>query len=67
MIVVTGATGNVGRPLVQALVNAGAPVTAVSRRAAEAPAGVRSVRAEPIRPSRKASSLRSEAQTHCSC
>lgn len=30
--VVTGATGNVGRPLVSALVAAGVPVTAVSRR-----------------------------------
>lgn len=33
MIVVTGATGNVGRPLVEALVAAGEEVTAVSRRA----------------------------------
>ncbi len=32
MIVVTGATGNVGRPLVRALVEAGESVTAVSRR-----------------------------------
>jgi len=42
MIVVTGATGNVGRPLVQALTAAGEKVTAVSRRlpAADAPAGV---------------------------
>jgi uncharacterized protein YbjT (DUF2867 family) len=42
MIVVTGATGNVGRPLVQALAAAGAEVTAVSRRlsAADVPAGV---------------------------
>jgi uncharacterized protein YbjT (DUF2867 family) len=32
MIVVTGATGNVGRPLVQALAAAGEQVTAVSRR-----------------------------------
>jgi uncharacterized protein YbjT (DUF2867 family) len=32
MIVVTGATGNVGRPLVEALVAAGEQVTAVSRR-----------------------------------
>jgi uncharacterized protein YbjT (DUF2867 family) len=32
MIVVTGATGNVGRPLVQVLTAAGARVTAVSRR-----------------------------------
>ncbi|MFF3689916.1 SDR family oxidoreductase [Streptomyces sp. NPDC002187] len=42
MIVVTGATGNVGRPLVQALAAAGEQVTAVSRRPAEgeAPQGV---------------------------
>ncbi|WLQ42340.1 NAD(P)H-binding protein [Streptomyces laculatispora] len=33
MIVVTGATGNVGRPLVQALAAAGLEVTAVSRNA----------------------------------
>jgi uncharacterized protein YbjT (DUF2867 family) len=44
MIVVTGATGNVGRPLVQAL--AGERVTAVSRRQAELPAGVRHVQAD---------------------
>ncbi|MBD5784569.1 NAD(P)H-binding protein [Cellulosimicrobium terreum] len=31
MIIVTGATGNIGRPLVQNLVTAGYPVTAVSR------------------------------------
>ncbi|MEV5538614.1 NAD(P)H-binding protein [Saccharopolyspora shandongensis] len=43
MIVVTGATGNVGRPLVQSLVEAGEEVTAVSRRisAQDVPAGVR--------------------------
>ncbi|MGI8451129.1 MAG: SDR family oxidoreductase [Streptosporangiaceae bacterium] len=43
MIVVTGATGNVGRPLVRALSAAGAEVTAVSRRPAgnELPPGVR--------------------------
>jgi uncharacterized protein YbjT (DUF2867 family) len=43
MIVVTGATGNVGRPLVQALAAAGEQVTAVSRRAPNAavPDGVR--------------------------
>lgn len=35
MIVVTGATGNVGRPLVRALVSAGEQVTAVSRRISE--------------------------------
>ncbi|WP_326836154.1 NAD(P)H-binding protein [Amycolatopsis rhabdoformis] len=42
MIVVTGATGNVGRPLVAALAAAGAEVTAVSRTPpAELPGGVR--------------------------
>lgn len=48
MIVVTGASGNVGRELVAALVAAGEPVTATSRRIAEAdvPAGVRAVRAD---------------------
>lgn len=42
MIVVTGATGNVGRPLVEALVAAGEQVTAVSRKisAQDVPAGV---------------------------
>ena len=41
-ILVTGATGNVGRPLVNHLVNAGAEVRAVSRRpdSARLPAGV---------------------------
>lgn len=43
MIVVTGSTGNIGRPLVEALVAAGEPVTAVSRRAAEVPDGARHV------------------------
>ncbi|MFG2720060.1 SDR family oxidoreductase [Streptomyces sp. NPDC048416] len=46
MIVVTGATGNVGRPLTQALAEAGEQVTAVSRRAADVPAGVRHVVAD---------------------
>ncbi|GHF40969.1 NAD(P)H-binding protein [Streptomyces griseosporeus] len=48
MIVVTGASGNVGRELVAALAAAGEPVTATSRRIAEAdvPAGVRAVRAD---------------------
>jgi uncharacterized protein YbjT (DUF2867 family) len=43
MIVVTGATGNVGRPLVETLAAAGEQVTAVSRRIPEPalPAGVR--------------------------
>lgn len=46
MIAVTGATGNVGRPLVRALAAAGEPVTALSRRAPaddRLPAGVRHV------------------------
>ncbi len=40
MIVVTGATGNVGRPLVEALTAAGEKAVAVSRNEAEFPAGV---------------------------
>jgi uncharacterized protein YbjT (DUF2867 family) len=39
MIVVTGATGNVGRPLVQALTEAGEAVRAVSRHAPASDAG----------------------------
>ncbi|MET8996447.1 NAD(P)H-binding protein [Amycolatopsis sp. NPDC004169] len=46
MIVVTGATGNVGRPLTQALAEAGQQVTAVSRHAAAVPDGVRHVTAD---------------------
>ncbi|WP_328973874.1 SDR family oxidoreductase [Streptomyces sp. NBC_00239] len=48
MIVVTGATGNVGRPLIATLAASGAEVTAVSRRpfASELPAGVRHVQAD---------------------
>jgi uncharacterized protein YbjT (DUF2867 family) len=46
MIVVTGATGNVGRPLTRALVEAGEQVTAVSRHAAATPDGVRHVTAD---------------------
>lgn len=46
MIVVTGATGNIGRPLTQALVEAGAQVTAVSRHASAVPDGVRHVAAD---------------------
>lgn len=50
MIVVTGATGNVGRPLTQALVEAGQQVTAVSRHAAAVPDGVRHVTADLAEP-----------------
>lgn len=39
MIAVTGATGNIGRPLVEALTAAGEKVVAVSRNEAEVPAG----------------------------
>ncbi|MEW2573467.1 NAD(P)H-binding protein [Streptomyces sp. NPDC047070] len=46
MIVVTGATGNVGRPLTQALAKAGEQVTAVSRHPAAVPDGVRHVSAD---------------------
>ncbi|WP_067545291.1 NAD(P)H-binding protein [Nocardia crassostreae] len=47
MIVVTGATGNVGRELVRMLADAGEQVTAVSRRtAADLPDGVRHVAAD---------------------
>ncbi|MFG2993247.1 SDR family oxidoreductase [Streptomyces sp. NPDC048257] len=41
MIVVTGATGNVGQELVRILAAGGEPVTAVSRRPAPLPEGVR--------------------------
>ncbi|MEV8395419.1 MULTISPECIES: NAD(P)H-binding protein [unclassified Streptomyces] len=50
MIVVTGATGNVGRPLTRALAEAGQQVTAVSRHAAAVPAGVRHVVADLTEP-----------------
>jgi uncharacterized protein YbjT (DUF2867 family) len=52
MIVVTGATGNVGRPLVQALAASGEHVTAVSRRISEqeVPAGVQHHRADVAQP-----------------
>jgi uncharacterized protein YbjT (DUF2867 family) len=48
MIVITGATGNVGRPLVQALAAAGEQVTAVSRNISGdvVPEGVRHRRAD---------------------
>ena len=50
MIVVTGATGNVGRPLTRALAEAGQQVTAVSRHAAAVPDGVRHLAADLAEP-----------------
>lgn len=50
MIVVTGATGNIGRPLTQALADAGQQVTAISRHAAAVPDGVRHVVADLAEP-----------------
>jgi uncharacterized protein YbjT (DUF2867 family) len=50
MIVVTGATGNVGRPLVRALLDAGEQVTAVSRRRAEFSEEVRTHQADLVDP-----------------
>jgi uncharacterized protein YbjT (DUF2867 family) len=50
MIVVTGATGNVGRPLTQALAEAGEQVTAVSRHTVAMPDGVRHVAADLAEP-----------------
>ncbi|MFB4421131.1 SDR family oxidoreductase [Streptomyces sp. QL37] len=50
MIVVTGATGNIGRPLTQALAEAGRRVTAVSRHTAAVPDGVRHVVADLAEP-----------------
>jgi uncharacterized protein YbjT (DUF2867 family) len=50
MIAVTGATGNVGRPLVELLLAKGEKVTAVSRGAADFPAGVAHVHADLAKP-----------------
>ncbi|MFB4312070.1 NAD(P)H-binding protein [Actinomadura sp. GTD37] len=52
MIVVTGATGNVGRPLVRAMAEAGERVTAVSRGTApvDLPSGAGHVRADLTEP-----------------
>ncbi|MEV5576718.1 NAD(P)H-binding protein [Spirillospora sp. NPDC052269] len=50
MIVVTGATGNVGRDLVRILVEAGEQVTAVSRRPAPLPDSVRHLQADLTEP-----------------
>lgn len=57
MIVVTGATGNIGRPLTQALAEAGERVTAVSRHAVEVPDGVRHVTADLTEPGTLAPAL----------
>ncbi|MFK0264005.1 SDR family oxidoreductase [Streptomyces angustmyceticus] len=57
MIVVTGATGNIGRPLTQALAGAGRPVTAVSRHSAAVPNGVRHVAADLAKPGSLTSAL----------
>jgi uncharacterized protein YbjT (DUF2867 family) len=59
MIVVTGATGNVGRPLVLALIAAGEQVTAVSRRisAPDVPAGARHQQADLVEPKSLAPAL----------
>ncbi|MFF2790846.1 SDR family oxidoreductase [Streptomyces sp. NPDC058049] len=51
MIVVTGATGNIGRPLTQALTEAGRQVTAVSRHTAAVPDGAAHVVADLAEPS----------------
>ncbi|MDH6214207.1 SDR family oxidoreductase [Streptomyces pseudovenezuelae] len=50
MIVVTGATGNIGRPLTLALAEAGRQVTAVSRHTAAVPDGVRHLVADLAEP-----------------
>ncbi|CAL9422821.1 NAD(P)H-binding protein [Streptomyces sp. R1] len=50
MIVVTGATGNIGRPLTRALAEAGEQVTAVSRHPAQVPHGARHVVADLAEP-----------------
>ncbi|WP_426513020.1 SDR family oxidoreductase [Dactylosporangium sp. McL0621] len=52
MIVVTGATGTIGRPLLGILVRESVPVRAVSRdlQAAGLPAGVENVAGDPSRP-----------------
>ncbi|MDH2429273.1 NAD(P)H-binding protein [Sphaerisporangium sp. TRM90804] len=59
MIVVTGATGNVGQPLMQALIAAGEQVTAVSRRVSpqDVPAGVRHQQADLAQPESLAPAL----------
>lgn len=60
MILVTGATGTVGRPLIDLLVTEGAEVRAVSRdpKAAGLPAEVEVVEGDPARPDTITASLR---------
>ncbi|MCT9930435.1 NAD-dependent epimerase/dehydratase family protein [Planotetraspora sp. A-T 1434] len=60
MIVVTGATGNVGRSLVRALAAAGKNVTAVSRRVSggDVPEGVRHRQADLTAPEKPPGRLR---------
>ena len=58
MIVVTGATGNVGRPLVQSLADAGEQVTAVARRVSALPSGVRHQQADLAEPESLRAALR---------
>ncbi|MFI5980641.1 SDR family oxidoreductase [Streptomyces sp. NPDC051555] len=57
MIVVTGATGNIGRPLTRALAEAGRQVTAVSRHTAAVPPGVRHLVADLAEPTGLAPAL----------
>lgn len=57
MIVVTGATGNIGRPLTRALTEAGRQVTTVSRHAAAAPDGGRHLVADLAEPAGLESAL----------
>lgn len=59
MILVTGATGTVGRPLVELLVDEGVAVRAVTRdrRAADLPDGVDIVEGDPSRPDTIAAAL----------
>ena len=66
-ILITGATGTIGRPLVDLLVGEGATVRAVTRNplAAGLPAHVEVVAGDPGRPATLAPSWR--ASTPCSC
>jgi len=57
MIVVTGATGNVGRTLVRLLLEAGEQVTAVARTITDVPEGVQAVAADLAEPDTLAPAL----------